>query len=161
MKYRKLRIAWSVGCGIASVLLIIVWVYSYWSIDLLFVRSGPGGFQFTSAGGGLICIRWWDHTPEYVGTNTLTFLSKWMGDSPPIIWNNEDAREWNKGWVTGAWAYPNATLFKVPLWFPAMLAVALTVLPLYGCRPCFSLRTLLIGMTLVAVALGLIFALSR
>ena len=30
MRYRKLRIAWSVGWGIACVLLIVLWVRSYW-----------------------------------------------------------------------------------------------------------------------------------
>ena len=29
MRFRKLRIAWSVGCGIACVLLIVLWVRSY------------------------------------------------------------------------------------------------------------------------------------
>ena len=33
MKYRKLRIAWSVGCAIACVLLIALWVRSYWRAD--------------------------------------------------------------------------------------------------------------------------------
>jgi hypothetical protein len=31
MIYRKLRIAWSVGWGIACVLLIVLWGDSYWS----------------------------------------------------------------------------------------------------------------------------------
>ena len=30
MRFRKLRIAWSVVCGIACVLLIVLWVRSYW-----------------------------------------------------------------------------------------------------------------------------------
>src|SRR6476620_7609681 len=30
MRFRKLRIAWSVMCGIACVLLIVLWVRSYW-----------------------------------------------------------------------------------------------------------------------------------
>ena len=30
MRFRKLRIAWSVGCGILCVLLIVLWVRSYW-----------------------------------------------------------------------------------------------------------------------------------
>src|SRR6478609_241719 len=33
MRFRKLRIAWSVGCGIACVLLIVLWVRSYWWFD--------------------------------------------------------------------------------------------------------------------------------
>ena len=36
MKFRKLRIAWSVGCGIACVLLAVLWVRSYWIADTLF-----------------------------------------------------------------------------------------------------------------------------
>src|SRR5258705_7220858 len=33
MRFRNLRIAWSVGCGIACVLLIVLWVRSYWWAD--------------------------------------------------------------------------------------------------------------------------------
>jgi hypothetical protein len=37
MKYRKLRIAWSVGWGLACVLLIVLWVRSYWRVDAAYV----------------------------------------------------------------------------------------------------------------------------
>src|SRR4029079_3358407 len=30
MRYRKLRIAWSVAWGVVAVLLIVLWVQSYW-----------------------------------------------------------------------------------------------------------------------------------
>ena len=33
MKHRKLRIAWSVAWGIAAVMLIALWVRSYWWRD--------------------------------------------------------------------------------------------------------------------------------
>ena len=35
MRFRKLRIAWSVVWGIACVLLIVLWVRSYWQVDIL------------------------------------------------------------------------------------------------------------------------------
>ena len=38
MKYRKLRIAWSVACGIACLLLIALWVRSDTHLDSLHVR---------------------------------------------------------------------------------------------------------------------------
>jgi hypothetical protein len=38
MRYRKLRMAWSVGCGIACALLIVFWVRSGWWIDDLVMR---------------------------------------------------------------------------------------------------------------------------
>ena len=33
MRFRKLRIAWSVVWGLAAVLLIVLWVRSYWWHD--------------------------------------------------------------------------------------------------------------------------------
>jgi hypothetical protein len=33
MRFRKLRIAWSVVCSIVCVLLIVLWVRSYWIED--------------------------------------------------------------------------------------------------------------------------------
>jgi hypothetical protein len=33
MRYRKLRIAWSLGCGLLAVLLCVLWVRSYWRWD--------------------------------------------------------------------------------------------------------------------------------
>ena len=63
MKYRKLRIAWSVGCGFACVLLIALWVRSYaWrdraSIPLratrfLRIDSSHGKFEFETYGQGM------------------------------------------------------------------------------------------------------------
>jgi hypothetical protein len=38
MKYRKLRIAWSVGWGVLCLLLVALWVRSYWWRD---TYSGP------------------------------------------------------------------------------------------------------------------------
>ena len=37
MRFRKLRIAWSVACLIACVLLIVLWVRSYWWVDIGFL----------------------------------------------------------------------------------------------------------------------------
>ena len=38
MKYRKLRIAWSAVCGIVCLLLIVLWVRSYWWRDYAYIR---------------------------------------------------------------------------------------------------------------------------
>jgi hypothetical protein len=50
---------------------------------------------------------------------------------------------------------------RVQKWMPVMFAATLGVAPWLRWSNSFYLRTLLIGITLVAVALGLIFALSR
>jgi hypothetical protein len=39
MKYRKLRIAWSAVCGMICLLLILLWVRSYWWHDRLHGRG--------------------------------------------------------------------------------------------------------------------------
>jgi hypothetical protein len=47
MKFRKLRIAWSVFCGLACVLLVVLWVRSYLGIVIV----GSGGYCATSVNG--------------------------------------------------------------------------------------------------------------
>jgi hypothetical protein len=56
MRYRKLRIVWSVAWGIAAVLLIALWARSYWWCDnFAIAQVGPvgssmyGGVQFPGA----------------------------------------------------------------------------------------------------------------
>src|SRR6476619_1389766 len=41
MRFRKLRITWSVFCGIVCVLLIVLWVRSYRPGDIIVVRKSP------------------------------------------------------------------------------------------------------------------------
>src|SRR6476660_2540884 len=53
MIFRKLRIAWSVGCAIACVLLIVLWVRSYRSNESLMVNLLGRNFQAHSILGRL------------------------------------------------------------------------------------------------------------
>src|SRR3954470_12360641 len=59
LRFRKLRIAWSVFWGLACVLLIVLWVRSYgWEDDLVWVQgSAPNVFAVQSMNGRieLIC----------------------------------------------------------------------------------------------------------
>src|SRR5207302_1066294 len=58
MKFRKLRTAWSVGCGIACVMLIALWVRSYYFSDSAFMRvSKWTGYTFSSMQGQLTLRR--------------------------------------------------------------------------------------------------------
>src|SRR5436190_20522291 len=110
MKFRKLRIAWSVWWGVVAVLLCVVWVHSYFSFDLLFVRSDPGGFQFTSTYGRLICIRWWNYSPDYVDyAKSFTYKPEPHDDGIRVYWPpKESAWGWSWGWLSGSdRVYPN------------------------------------------------------
>jgi hypothetical protein len=140
MKYRKLRIAWSVGCGIICLLLITLWVRSYWYYD--FTKAGV-----TSAGGKL-----------YVGSTGLTSTD---GRMDGVFSHNS---------VLGLTVPSNNKVMVVPMgngrsiphYIPLAIASVIAVAPwTRQFRWRFSLRTLLIGMTMVAVVLGLIISLSR
>jgi Na+/glutamate symporter len=141
MRYRKLRIAWSVACGVVAMLLCVLWVRSYWWADVVNIDvPTPFAVQFLSA----------------------------LGHSSAAIYESE------QGWD---WVRVNAELdpamkdvaqqdcfgFKVrdgdwiilaPHWFLILLAGSIAVIPWLLYR--FTLRTLLIATTLVAVVLGLI-----
>src|SRR6476659_1067575 len=54
LRFRKLRIAWSVFWGLACVLLIVLWVRSYWAESFLGGPIGPHGFYLMSMKGRLV-----------------------------------------------------------------------------------------------------------
>ena len=56
MRFRKLRIAWSVVWGLACVLLIALWVRSYWYWDDVTIASIPP----CAYGIGIIVDAWRD-----------------------------------------------------------------------------------------------------
>src|ERR1043165_6999457 len=57
MRFRKLRIAWSVFWGIACVLLIVLWVRSYSTSDILSHQKNGMLTTFCSSSGRLWCQR--------------------------------------------------------------------------------------------------------
>lgn len=143
MKYRKLRIVWSVAWGLVASLLCVLWVRSYWWYDL---KQGGG---ITSANG---CL--------HVGREVkLT----WYADSTPIkpeIITHEFGFTTitTVGPTVGSTAVPvGGGGIGLPYWLLVMSALALVVAPWIRQLPYrFSLRALLIATTLVAVGLGLI-----
>jgi hypothetical protein len=151
MKYRRLRIAFSVTCGIACVLLLGLWVRSYYTEDHASgYTSKTHGFRFYSSRGCLV----------YYATE----IPDAIHNCPWTI--NVGSRFWlDKGDPRLA-TFPRITHTKqtlnicLPYWVLVLL-VATPVVALPRVRWRFSLRTLLIAMTLVAVLLGMIVALGR
>ena len=152
MRFRKLRIAWSVLCGIACVLLIVLWVRSYWWWDTV---QGPllDGVQF-SAGS--------HHGRLAIGTDAFEIAqSTELGATKcAIVLRNSRyfKQDYSIGFAffhsDGSWA------IHIPHWF-AIDGLAHSSRPHPWLRWRFSLRTLLIATTLVAVVLGLIVWMSR
>jgi hypothetical protein len=53
-RFRKLRIAWSVGWGVVCLLLIALWVRSYWWTDSIWRYTPTGGTRIDSLYGKAI-----------------------------------------------------------------------------------------------------------
>ena len=115
MKYRYLRIAFSAFCGLVAVLLVCLWVRSYWRLDSIDSISATGQYSGLVSHHGRIKF-----VKGYNGTNAF--------------------REF---------------IFAVPHWLVSLVLFLVALAPWLSVRR-FSLRTLLIATTFIAVVLGLV-----
>src|SRR6478735_2440076 len=150
MKYCKLRIAWSVVCGSLVVLLIVVWVRSLRVSDLIFIRSSTGATTTFCSSSGEV---WFRHGAD-------PFQIQMKGRKIPAHgWQYMRMDTGNADGKRFAFRFDSASALKiqVPIALPLVLLIGMALLPWYF-RNHFSLRTLLIATTLVAIVLGLIMA---
>jgi hypothetical protein len=142
MRFRKLRIAWSVLWGVVALLLCVLWVRSYWRIDVLHSPSTRNAWEIWSFNGRLIAdwgfmgggngkLQWTVETP----------VSAPVDSSRPML-----GFAFRSGYISHA--------KSIPLWFVALLSGAIAGVPWLNWSTRFSLRTLLFATTLIAVALG-------
>jgi hypothetical protein len=158
MRFRKLRIAFSAVCGIVCVLLIALWMRSYWHVtnpmisgdDLKYLDPQKRLWQMASWEGAIL----------------LTVTNR----DPPLMFPSNPPRP--RGWTTyaadsqlmgfGFMQKGGSSSARLPVWFPLVLCATLAAAPwVYQFRWRFSLRTLLIATTLIAGVLGLIACASR
>jgi hypothetical protein len=153
MKYRKLRIAWSVGWGIVAVVLCVLWMRSYtWGDNLMIPVSQSSAFRFSS-GNGILLMKLDERPKKSTGWHygrismiQMQQLRTWFierGGPAPIV---NTVNRWGI----------NGHTVRAPHWFFVLLLAAFGAAPWIGRRRRFSLRTLLVATTLVAVLLGLI-----
>jgi hypothetical protein len=155
MRFRKLRIAWSVVWGIIAVLLCVLWMRSYTMYDQL-DGNNFGDWQFTYA--------------SQNGRQLLTGINQSFPVKSQYPWFHlrcmpADLRggfgTWGLDWQIKA-PYPASYQVNCPHWFLVMDAALLALLPwVRHLRWRFSLRTLLIATTLVALVLEVVLYLSR
>jgi hypothetical protein len=144
MRYRKLRIAWSVAWGVVAVLLIVFWVRSFWYIETLNLPSVfHRSVEFNHGGGTLI-------VSVYLSNQS------WKYHSEPIF-NNSNA--WKIAPLqiiplNGTTGLRVGSMLTLRYWMLFSLTLLPTSIPWFSHR--FSLRTLLIATTLVAMLLGVI-----
>jgi hypothetical protein len=151
MKHRKLRIAWSLGCGILCLLLIALWVRSYWSRDNY-------GFSFfgrqiidANSMYGQLTFNWYDDGPEpkTLGLRTMS-VEDFLADMErslgrPAVVPRPHFRLLRQQPVS---------YLLIPHWSVVLVIAVVAGASWLPFR--FSLRTLLIGMTMIAALLGFV-----
>jgi hypothetical protein len=147
MKFRKLRIAWSVFWGLACVLLIVLWVRSYNRTETVSkTNKNLISTTFGSGYGLAYFIRSDDSAVVFGDPFEDAEESGWKYSSVPAAPGPPHKLGWNSD--------AKLLIVPVPYWCPVLLAAAFATAPWLRWR--FSLRTLIIATTLVAVVLGLI-----
>src|SRR6476659_8694975 len=154
MRFRKLRIAWSIFWGVAAALLIAVWVRSYWNyyaITYIDSRFGAVSLFFYRGSSGLEI----NHLSTPPATQLWDVKSIPFSKDLPLLPGNKivdgmQLRSYRGSHFTGV-------VFPIPLL--ALIAAALAAVPQLSYR--FSLRTLLIVTTFVAAVLGLVVWAAR
>jgi hypothetical protein len=144
MRYRKLRMAWTVGCLTAFSLLAGLWVRSYWWHDLIPLNFGqPTVYAVRSANGRLTLSRSYDGNRS---TGQILALRKDLAtdDLAPYVWHTTQ--------VSGR----KRDALSTPIWILVLLSATVAAVSWARFAQRFSLRTLLIATTLVAVVLGLV-----
>jgi hypothetical protein len=150
MKFRKLRIAFSASCFVASLLLIGLGVRSYYSWDTV-VRTNQSVALTISSSNGVLSLTGSDPSGPYSSpppNGTVTWVRYSLDRSDPI-----PGFHWT-------WS-PTLKSLQLPYWVIIFVTAMAAAIPWLGWSNRFSLRTLLIATTLIAVVLGLIAYASR
>src|SRR6478735_1959010 len=143
MKYRKLRIAWSVVWGVVAISLVVLWVRSYSRAYHVLAHDSSQESAFGVESGG------WE--VAYNGVPKLSELHFNLSAEDTTV----DELRTHFGFYFGQHPLgPGAWLFVVPIWATVLLAAALAPFSWNDrFRLAFNLRTLLIATTLIAVVL--------
>jgi hypothetical protein len=140
---RYLRIAFSATCLTACVLLIVLWVRSYWLVDLSELQLPKGRISSITSTPGHLTLSWNQPTILPSGTYAIAdYRTKSMAAAP-----------WALFYFAEGFRFDRYEC-RVPYWFAVLIMGPLAATPWLRWR--FSLRTLLVATTLVAVVLGVI-----
>jgi hypothetical protein len=141
---RGLRIAWGAVFGILCVLLIVLWVRSYWWWDTL--HHVESGSERTTLGSNFGTLYLMHSMKPASDTRRWTLIRDEALRTPTKL----------------RWRYVSGmVVIVVPDWIPVIIAGTIAAVPWIRPAKCFSLRTLLIATTLIAVVLGLVVYATR
>lgn len=152
MRYRNLRISWSVFWGVVCVLLVVLWVRSNWRAENVWVRTPGFGPVALSSVKCRVLV-------SHIDAVQLT--SVWSAHSYTIEDAMGGAGDELPKWPGFGFVNFGKGSFQltIPHWFLVLLSAALAAVLWLPYR--FGLRTLLIATTLIAVVLGLVVWAAR
>ncbi len=153
---RLLRIAFSVVCGIACLLLIGLWLRSLNRIDRIQLRyQAPKAIDISTLPGQVLVAMIVEQPIVIPATQSYSSYKIWPPWFRTMRLINSDGTTWN----FGVWTQPNYAGVHIPIWFLILLSIAFAVGAWAPLR--FSLRTLLIATALIAVVLGIVAVANR
>jgi hypothetical protein len=162
MKFRKLRIAWSVFWGVACMLLIVLWLRSYfWHDRATIPILNATVFEVASWDGELRMSAYtWNppRAPDLVSTEIQRWWNR--GEDGNVIRSSDELPNGRSSFAFRQ-THLGCSAFA-PHLFAAVLPFVFAAVPWcpwWSSR--FSLRTLLIAMTLSALLFGLVVYASR
>ncbi len=146
-----MRIAFSITCLIACMLLIALWVRSYWWVETVFVPITKTSYFILGSDPNAFGIGFGGKSPHFTQAWLKMRTDEWLTHGEPH----------------DRWFY--LTFFRIygasvwmPYWCGVLLSASFATVPWKRqLRFRFTTRTLLIATTLVAVVLGLIVWLVR
>jgi hypothetical protein len=154
VKFRKLRITWSVAWGVAAVLLVVLWVRSYWWGDRIcgVLSQGAPSVTLMSNRGEIhfVAFQGFGNFPSGLEVASLE-LAKHPDEFPQLHTRLGFAFE----------QIPDLLLLSIPVWFVVLISGIIAAVPRLKLSNRFSVRTLLIDTALVAMALGLVVYIAR
>jgi hypothetical protein len=168
---RYLRISWTVFCGIACVLLVVLWVASCWRFDQIVHRTSSKHVALTTVRGKIAFGALDDPTLSRV------FQRDWMRLKYSMKYQDKKT---GSPFPVFPVAVPDSAIFimprfrspfvmrptnstnydlSVPYWLLLLATTSLTAAPWLRWR--FSLKMLLVAMTMVALVLRILVYFAR
>jgi hypothetical protein len=146
-------------CGVVCLLLIALWVRSHWRFDCIYHLYKHGKSLTVASNAGIILIPIRRGSIMYVNgvaaRETDLFLYDHKGWK--LRSHEVDPETFNVQWMPT----PDKPWVVIPYWFPVLLFSTLAAAPWIQRFRRFSLRAMLIAMTLVAAILGTIVIAAR
>jgi hypothetical protein len=158
---RKVRIAFLALCGIVCVLLIVLWVHSYWCRDVIFAQHPAwGSISVVSLQSKVSWIvgrqRPTRRKPHFeMRSIPIALAIAEMEGMEPALPEGRSA----SSFTIERWR--DSFGMVLPYWFLILSVVVLAAIPWLPLSKRFSLRTLLIAITIVAVVLGIVAVANR